>query len=75
MNVVARGGSIVGDHGFPVTTSPPHQPWLVGIYAGRCGTSQDELDMALGRCWKATFLDGIFFHQVPGGTEARATLI
>lgn len=41
-------------------------PWLVGVYAGRDGVTQDEADMALGRAWKRHLLDEIFFDRRPG---------
>jgi hypothetical protein len=42
------------------------EPWLVGVYAGREGVRQEEMDMTLGRVWHRRLLDEIFFDQIPG---------
>ena len=47
------------------------QPWVIGVYAGRRGSTGDELEMALGRVWKRSLLDFIFFEHEPGGSEPR----
>jgi hypothetical protein len=67
--VLYFGPEIINQQGIP--SGPPRsskdQPWLIGVYAGRTGASEDELDMALGRVWKRALLDEIFVQRVPGG--------
>jgi hypothetical protein len=45
-----------------------NHPWLVGVYAGREGVTNEENTMALGRVWHRRLLDEIFFHRVQGGS-------
>ena len=46
--------------------SPAHEPWLIGVYAGRDGVTGDEIAMALGRVWHKRLLDEIIHDPVPG---------
>lgn len=46
--------------------------WLMGVYAGREGVSDAEIDMALGRVWRRETLDGIFFKRVVGASRISA---
>ncbi|CAH1696794.1 putative Serine protease [Hyphomicrobiales bacterium] len=38
------------------------KPWLIGIYAGREGSTGAEIEMTLGRAWKRQLLDDMFFY-------------
>ena len=65
--VVYLGDTVTNWQGKP-TILERGTPWLVGVYAGRRGSSEDELSMALGRAWKIECLHEIFMNRVPGGT-------
>jgi len=57
----ASGIAIPDDH------NEKSSPWLLGVYAGREGVTEDELKMTLGRAWKKQMLDNIFLYGIPGG--------
>ena len=48
------------------------EPWLLGVYAGRRGSSPEETEMSFGRVWHRRLLDEIFFERIRGGTPASA---
>jgi hypothetical protein len=68
--VLFFGPEIIDEAGIP---SPQQRtshdsPWLIGVYAGRRVASEEELEMALGRVWRRSLLDEIFFQRIPGGS-------
>ncbi len=63
------GDGLIGMDGFPVERRPQDDPWLIGVYAGRTGSTGEELEMALGRVWKKVCLDEIFEHRLAGGAD------
>lgn len=69
--VVYFGKALINSRGLPAPAPQAFvEPWLVGVYAGRRGSSPEEQEMSLGRVWHRRLLDDIFFHHVPGGTPA-----
>ena len=72
--VVYFGRELTSPTGSPadVPTSFP-SPWLLGVYAGRRGSSIEEQEMAFGRVWHRRMLDEIFFARVAGGSPANLT--
>lgn len=66
-DIIDKSGVLSG-----VKRNPIHEPWLIGVYAGRRVASGDELEMALGRVWKKALLDDIFSQKVAGGSAPQA---
>jgi hypothetical protein len=66
--VLYFGNEITDQYDRPtrVGEQAPSDPWLVGVYAGREGVTGKEVEMSLGRVWRRSLLDEIFFQQVPG---------
>lgn len=68
-STILIGDGLIGMDGFPVERKPQDDPWLIGVYAGRTGSTGEELEMALGRVWKKACLDEIFKHRLAGGSD------
>jgi hypothetical protein len=66
--VLYFGNEITDEYGDPIPEEKrvERTPWLVGVYAGREGVTDDEYKMTIGRVWRKSLLDEIFFQQVPG---------
>jgi hypothetical protein len=67
--VILISSGLIGEDGLPSKRELDDDPWLIGVYAGRTGSTGEELEMALGRVWKKPCLDEIFRHKVPGGSD------
>lgn len=67
--VLSFSGEITDASGIaiPYAHNEKSSPWLLGVYAGREGVTEDEMKMTLGRAWKKQMLDDIFFYGIPGG--------
>jgi hypothetical protein len=63
--VVYFGDEIVDTQGR-IHEADPTCPWLIGVYAGREGSSRKEVEMTLGRAWRRDLLDEIFHQRLPG---------
>ena len=50
--VILVGNGLIGENGLLVKRELEDDPWLIGVYAGRSGSTGEELEMALGRVWK-----------------------
>jgi hypothetical protein len=61
--VLYFGNALATTEGRDAFGPPSSQPWLVGVYAGREGVTEEEVHMALGRVWKRPLLDEIFHSQ------------
>jgi Trypsin-like peptidase domain len=48
------------DEGRPVLIKEP-APFLIGIYAGRDGVTQEEYELSLGRVWKIGAVEALFY--------------
>jgi hypothetical protein len=71
--VLYFGNEITDAFGHPVDVGGLQgEPWLVGVYAGREGVTQEEMDMTLGRVWHRSLLDEIFYGQIPGNASKPA---
>jgi hypothetical protein len=71
--VVYFGSELTDPRGAPAHAPPTFpSPWLLGVYAGRRGSSPEEGEMSLGRVWHRRLLDEIFFARVKGGSPALA---
>jgi hypothetical protein len=72
--VIYLGSDLRDSRGFPadLNGNDLDDPWLLGVYAGRRGSSGDELEMALGRMWRKEHLDEIFRLKTPGRTTLSA---
>jgi hypothetical protein len=70
--VLYFGDEITDALGHPVAVGSG-EPWLVGVYAGREGVTQEEMDMTLGRVWHRRLLDEVFYDQIPGNTPKPVT--
>jgi hypothetical protein len=70
--VILVGNGLIDENGSPVERKLDDDPWLIGVYAGRTGSTGEELEMALGRVWKKPCLDEIFRQKVPGGSDPTA---
>jgi hypothetical protein len=66
--VLYFGNEITDEFGDPIPEAErtPNEPWLVGVYAGREAVTDEENKMTIGRVWRKSLLDEIFFQQVPG---------
>ena len=72
--VIYFGSELTNPKGVP-TRAPPTfpSPWLLGVYAGRRGSSIEEQEMSFGRVWHRRLLDDIFFTPIKGGSPALAS--
>jgi hypothetical protein len=71
--VVYFGSELTNSRGAPAHAPPTFpSPWLLGVYAGRRGSSTEEQEMSFGRVWHRRLLDEIFFARVKGGSPALA---
>lgn len=71
--VLYFGDVVLTPDGKPVNLKRDGKPWLVGVYAGREGTTKNEIEMALGRVWQRSLLDASFFDsdKMPGLNPSR----
>jgi hypothetical protein len=64
------GHKLVDQKGAPAgKVQNEDNPWLLGVYAGRRGSADNELEMTIGRGWHRRLLDEIFMRQIPGETS------
>ncbi len=65
-NLLTAEGDKLGDASAEIREAPI----LVGVYAGRDGVSARENDMGLGRIWKTSCVDQLFFdhNRARGGS-------
>lgn len=66
--VLYFGNEITDEFGDPIPEAERtlNEPWLVGVYAGREAVTDEENKMTIGRVWRKSLLDEIFFQRVPG---------
>src|ERR1700730_4458809 len=39
------------------------EPFLIGVYAGRDGVTQEEYELSLGRVWKISAVEALFYNR------------
>jgi hypothetical protein len=39
------------------------EPFLLGVYAGRDGVTQEEYELSLGRVWKIGAVEALFYNR------------
>jgi len=68
--IISFGRDITDEDGIPLSDMAPDETiWLVGVFAGSSGSSEEELSMALGRGWGRRHVDGLFWRPQPGGSQ------
>ncbi|MGR9400164.1 hypothetical protein ACU8M5_10495 [Rhizobium leguminosarum] len=68
--IISFGRDITDDDGIPLSNEAPDDTmWLVGVFAGSSGSSDDELSMALGRGWGRRHIDSLFWRPETGGSQ------
>jgi hypothetical protein len=68
--IIYFGKEVTDEDGTPLSANAPDDTmWLMGIYAGRNGVSQEEYSMALGRGWRREVIDQLFIRPRPGGSQ------
>lgn len=61
--VLYFGGDFTDATGSARSGFKQDDPWLIGVYAGREGVTEDEVEMTLGRVWQRSMLDAIFIDE------------
>ncbi len=71
ISIAKEGEVYVTDDGVGVPMID-RRPYLVGIYAGREGVTNEELEFSIGRVWKVSTIGGIVMQKNDAASEQGA---